>query len=61
MEEVNQKKYFLMAGSYDSTISFWEFDIEKLPTKKSICSEVSYNLNVKNENSNDKFYFIHEV
>ena len=33
--EVNKKKYFLMAGSYDSTISFWEFELDSLPVNTS--------------------------
>jgi len=41
-----------MAGSYDSTISFWEFDIETLPTNTSECSEVKYKfINSNNEKS----------
>jgi len=33
-----------MAGSYDSTISFWEFDINSLPVDTSSCTEVSCNV-----------------
>ena len=62
--EVNKKKYFLMAGSYDSTISFWEFDLENLPVNTSLCTEVScnaaYEKPSQNETSN-KFFFIYDI
>jgi len=28
-------KYFLMSGSYDSTMSFWGLDLDKLPNDRS--------------------------
>lgn len=42
-----------MAGSYDSTISFWEFDINNLPTNLSKCTEVSCNAAYKKINKNE--------
>lgn len=27
-ESPEENKYYLLAGSYDATLSFWEFDIE---------------------------------
>lgn len=67
-QEVNNKnKYFLVAGSYDSTISFWEFDLDQLPLNTSSCTEVSCNAAYDKPSQKDqkealnKFFFINNI
>ena len=57
--------YYLMASSFDSTISFWEFRQQDLPHNLSKCLRISRNLLVTNPKAilqnEGHFFFIKDL